>query len=291
MSNVVFSNANRRLTFTLAVPTASEKQSLMVPRTYGGDLLNSVTVNGLPVAVTTQAINGREFGFFDVGVASGTSAAPANYSVAVNYAVPPPDTTPPAISSVSATPNSTTAVVTWTTDEPATSQVEYGTVSPTTATPVDSTLVLDHSVTLTGLSPQTNYVYRVNSTDAASNPASSPTLSFTTTAFSNLAVNDVSVNEGTGGTTTANFSVTLSPASMQTVTVQYTTTSGTAQAGSDFTASGGTITFTPGQTSAPVPVSIVTDGDVEPSETFTLALSSPTNASLADATGRGSEPS
>lgn len=60
----------------------------------------------------------------------------------------------------------TTATITWTTDRPATSQVEYESAN---SYPYDSASLLDqalthfHSVTLTGLTPGTLYHYRVKS--------------------------------------------------------------------------------------------------------------------------------
>lgn len=62
--------------------------------------------------------------------------------------------------------------INWTTDEPATSQVEYGlTTSYGNLTPLDPTLVTSHSVTKTGLARRTTYHYRVRSKDAAGNEA------------------------------------------------------------------------------------------------------------------------
>jgi hypothetical protein len=81
------------------------------------------------------------------------------------------DTTPPTLSAIQATGISqTTATITWTTNEPATSQVEYGR-NPNygAATPVDTTLVTSHSQPLTGLTRNTVYHYRVLSRDAAGN--------------------------------------------------------------------------------------------------------------------------
>ena len=54
--------------------------------------------------------------------ASGNSASTADLTVTTNAV----DTTPPVISAVAASPGTTTAVITWTTDEPATSVVDYG---------------------------------------------------------------------------------------------------------------------------------------------------------------------
>ncbi len=67
----------------------------------------------------------------------------------------------------------TTGVITWTTDIPGDSQVQYGTAGnswgsyPNTAT--DATMVTSHSVTLSGLSQQTDYYFMVGSTDEYGN--------------------------------------------------------------------------------------------------------------------------
>lgn len=74
------------------------------------------------------------------------------------------------------------AVITWSTNEPATSQVEYGTTTTYgLSTTLDSTLVTSHRVALTGLAASTTYHYRVKSTDAAGNTAVSDDNTFTTT--------------------------------------------------------------------------------------------------------------
>jgi glucose/arabinose dehydrogenase len=91
------------------------------------------------------------------------------------------DTTPPAISAISAVPSSATAAVSWTTDEPSSSQVDYGTTAGYGAsTTLDSTMVLDHGQTISGLSANTLYHYRVRATDAAGNTAVSTDGTFTT---------------------------------------------------------------------------------------------------------------
>jgi hypothetical protein len=86
------------------------------------------------------------------------------------------DTTAPIISgvsAVSATPNSVT--VTWTTNEAATSIVDYGTTTAygKSSTP-DATLLLGHSRGLSGLAAGTQYHFRVRSTDAAGNQSVGP---------------------------------------------------------------------------------------------------------------------
>src|SRR5205814_2734277 len=99
---------------------------------------------------------------------------------------------------------------------------------------------------------------------------------------------DVTVSEGNSGTTNANFTVTLSTASSKTVTVNYATADGTATAPSDYVSiPSTTLTFTPGQTTKTIAVSV--NGDIvdENDETFTVNLSNPTNATLSTATGTG----
>ncbi|MDD5687547.1 MAG: carbohydrate-binding protein [Elusimicrobia bacterium] len=94
------------------------------------------------------------------------------------------DTTPPSVSVV--TPTNVTGsgvVITWTTNEPANSKVEYGlTTGYGSATPVtDADGVYSHSVTLSGLTQNTLYHYRMVSVDMNGNPTTTGDYSFTTT--------------------------------------------------------------------------------------------------------------
>ena len=102
-----------------------------------------------------------------------------------------------------------------------------------------------------------------------------------------LAINDLKITEGAGGTSVANFTVLLSPASSDTVTVNYATADDTAIADSDYVATSGTVTFTPGQQSKTVSVSINGDMIFEPNETFNINLSNASNATIGDNQGVG----
>ncbi|MCB0931195.1 MAG: cellulose binding domain-containing protein, partial [Mycobacterium sp.] len=86
-----------------------------------------------------------------------------------------------------------------------------------------------------------------------------------------MSISDVSVTEGNSGTTNANFAVSLSNAATTPVTVAYATANGTATAGSDYTATSGTLTFAPGVTTQTVAVKVTGDTTVESDETFTVA--------------------
>jgi hypothetical protein len=102
-----------------------------------------------------------------------------------------------------------------------------------------------------------------------------------------LSINNVSANEGNSGTTPFTFTVTLSAASASTVTVNFATADGTATAGSDYTATSGTLTFNPGVTTQTITVNVIGDTNVEPNETFLVNLSAPTNATIAVGQGTG----
>lgn len=82
----------------------------------------------------------------------------------------------------------------------------------------------------------------------------------------------------TGGT--ARITVTLSMPSGIGVTVNYTTNNISALAGSDYTSTSGTLTFSPGQTVANFTVPIIDDSLNEANETLSLTLSGPVNATL-----------
>ncbi len=99
-----------------------------------------------------------------------------------------------------------------------------------------------------------------------------------------LSAGNVTVDEGAG---TAVFTVNLSPApgSGQSVVVSYQTQNGSAVAGSDYTTTGGTLTYTQGQTQKTVSVPIINDTLAESTESFSLRLTSATtNTVTASAT-------
>jgi hypothetical protein len=104
------------------------------------------------------------------------------------------DATPPALTSVAAAPSATTATITWTSDEPASSQVNYGlTDSYGASTIFNASLVASHRVTLSGLTPETLYHFRVRSRDRAGNESISGDATFTTTPAPDLLVTNLAV--------------------------------------------------------------------------------------------------
>jgi M6 family metalloprotease-like protein len=88
-----------------------------------------------------------------------------------------------------------------------------------------------------------------------------------------LSINDVTLLEGDQGTKNATFAVTLTPASVQVVKVDYRTMAGTATAGVDYETVSGTLTFLPGETAKTIAVPVTGDTEVEADETFLVELS------------------
>lgn len=133
-----------------------------------------------------------------------------------------------------------------------------------------------------------------------SNPTNATIISVTATATIQnddtapvLSVANAQVAEGASSAAPLTFTVTLGAASAQTVSVQYATSNGTATGGAscgtsvDYVAASGTLSFAPGQTSKQVSIMVCGDTLNEPDETFTLTLTSPTNATIAQGSATG----
>ena len=143
--------------------------------TFGGNTLTSVTVvNATTITGTTPS---HAAGAVDV-VVTNPDAQSGTCTGCYSYVA-----TAPTISNVqvSVAPNKRSATITWSTDIPADSQVEYGTTTAYGAfSPLDGTLVTSHSVTLTGLTRFTTYHYRVYSRNSVGELTISGDFSFTT---------------------------------------------------------------------------------------------------------------
>ena len=106
-----------------------------------------------------------------------SSSAQLTFDAGIGFV---PDTTPPEITNVSATPTFNQADIAWDTNELANTTVWYGT-TPTPSTPYRrSEFVTSHLVTLSGLDPSTPYYYQVESWDVAGNQNVSAVGTFTT---------------------------------------------------------------------------------------------------------------
>ncbi|MBI2835280.1 MAG: hypothetical protein HYX76_12720, partial [Acidobacteria bacterium] len=100
-----------------------------------------------------------------------------------------------------------------------------------------------------------------------------------------LSIDDITVTESATGSVSGLFTARLSESSTKTITVSYATADGSASAPADYLAKSGSLTFSPGATSATVAVTVNADGLVEPAENFFVNLTSPSNATLAKSQG------
>ena len=128
---------------------------------------------------------------------------------------------------------------------------------------------------------------RVSSNVSDPNAGNNADVESTDVVTPSLSIDNVSVVEGNTGTINAVFTVTLSPPSAQTVTVDYTTANGTATAGSDYTAVGNSLTFAPGETTQPISIAVTGDTVVEANETFFVNLDNASGANISDDSGQG----
>jgi hypothetical protein len=168
--------AGNVLSFNVSVGANANGLYAMLPSVSSSGGLTGLLYNGSPLTYTTQTIKGVSYAVFPAGAGS----YQASYGG---------DLTPPVISAVSASPTTNSATVTWTTNEPSTSTVSYGTSAATLGSSFgNSVMVTTHSLTVPSLLPGTQYFYRVTSADAANNSATSPNppaapLTFTTAGF------------------------------------------------------------------------------------------------------------
>lgn len=103
-----------------------------------------------------------------------------------------------------------------------------------------------------------------------------------------ITINDVSANEGNSGTNNFSFTVSLSAIPATPVSVVWATADGSATAGSDYTAASGTLSWLAGDGgSRTITVQVPGDATVEGNETFSVRLSKPSGAGIADIAGEG----
>lgn len=149
----------------------------------------------------------------------------------------PPNQSPITVSDIS----DTQATFTWTTDEPATSKVAYGTTDSYGSEKADATLTTTHSVTLDGLTANTTYYFNIISADALNNIGQNGGHVFTT------------AKAGLGTTTTVTVEKTVIQTNTNTVT----------------------IVITPAPTAVPTPVPTPIPDTKPPTVTLTNDLSKP----------------
>ena len=184
--------------------------------------------------------------------------------------------------------SSLAATVDWaTTDGTATQGADY---EKTTGTLTFAALETEQTITVPLLDDaldEADETFTVTLTNAA-NAALDDTEATGTIADNDdtpaLTIADAKTAEGDREIT---FAVTLGAVSGLEVTVDWTTADGTAIADADYVATEGRLTFAPGQTEATLAVTVFNDALDEGDETLTVALSNPTNATIATSTATG----
>ena len=127
-------------------------------------------------------------------------------------------------------------------------------------------------------------------TDDGRKLSNSPTATVagTTTAVETTPTVSIAGGSGTEGSdSSVTFTVTLAEAASDTVTVDYATSDGTADAEDDYTAASGTLSFAAGETSKTISVAIADDTENESDETFTVTLSNASGADVGTGTATG----
>lgn len=180
-------------TVTQAAGARNLRGMLLVESSVGP--LSGIWRDGNPIAYSTRTVKGMEYALF----AAESGDYVASYET---------ESTPPVISGIAAHPlGGGVATITWLTNEPADSHVEYG-VAPNalTGNADDAGLLTSHSLELTGLLPGTSYYFRVRSADAVGNSATSPALPYLPLTFVTPSepcfVDDVAADFSAGNTST-----------------------------------------------------------------------------------------
>jgi uncharacterized repeat protein (TIGR01451 family) len=149
-----------------------------------------------------------------------------------------------------------------------------------------STATITIAGTANSVGLMTNHV-TVSRTDPDANTNDNSAMAVTTVILPAVSINDVTLFSGNSGTTNAVFTVSLWPPPSQSATIQFATSNQTAIAGTDYVSTGGTLTFAPGVTNRTIAVPVIGGLLNEPTKTFVVNLSNPTNAVLGSAKGVG----
>lgn len=140
----------------------------------------SATIN---FASGSQVISANSNSDIMAAANGGTYTFKAPAPAAEAAAAPPADTAPPTIGTVNVTDiNYTSAVISWTTSEPATTEVNYGYTNSYGWVEVDKNPITEHKVTLATplIAPGKSYHFMVKSVDPAGNAATGLDGTFTT---------------------------------------------------------------------------------------------------------------
>ena len=234
-----------------AAPTKGIIRGTVTRQSDGAAVYNAtLTINTAPARNQKTEPHGK-FAFFETTPGSYTITATATdlgvvttnvtVTAGTNFAVIlvlPPDSTPPIISSIGTSNlTDTSVIIRWTTDENSNSAIDYGTNASYGNIVSNSTMVLNHVLSLTNLTPATTYHYRVRSRNNTGLQTNSANLTFTTHAPG--VVDDVIIQSRLAdGSLTANPPYTDSGFSDSTLKSSASPLTGSTTQGSRYAASG-----------------------------------------------------
>jgi len=161
--------ANQTATFTVA---ATGTPPLSYQWRKNGANIAGATAASYMTPSTTMSDSGSTFDVVVSNTAGTVTSAAATLTVVSAFAI---------LNVNVANATKSTAQITWTTDRPSDSQVQYGTnAAYGSTTPLDSALVVSHSVLLSSLNQDTLYHFRVMSRDASQAVSTSADYTFAT---------------------------------------------------------------------------------------------------------------
>jgi hypothetical protein len=203
-------NGATAYTGVIFITTSGTAPYTLSPSSYpfvSGDAGTKTFTNGVTLNTVESGISVTARDYADATITG--SVTGLNVSAAA-------DTTAPVITDIqSGSITSSGATITWTTNETASSTVEYGLTSSYGSATTSASLVTSHSMALTGLSGSSVYHFRVKSSDSASNLATSVDNTFTTSA-SDVGTPSVSsqapLDNATGTAVTISPTITFSEA-------------------------------------------------------------------------------
>ncbi len=195
-------SSNNNVTFYCSGQTLSGKNLFNITlyhnisNAFSANLTNNVTrsFNGTIFSLTNIPDGIYLWNCFTMGnsTAINSSFAMSNFSLTI-------DTTRPIFSSISSSPDSTSASITWSSNELTNSTVYYGTDISTSSSSVSLSKVTSHSISLSSLSSSTLYYYNVTGCDYSGNCNASSQFSFTTSAASSPSGGSSGGGGGGGG--------------------------------------------------------------------------------------------
>lgn len=170
----------------------------IVLKVNGSDVSGQVTTAGTPDSLTLTYEPDEPFSSdstVNVSVSACDLAAAPNCVGPVTYSFDTLPNEPPIISDVQVIAGAVMATVKWKTNEPATSQVDFGTTAVYDSTVSDTTLRTQHSLNLTGLTPETLYHFMITSADEFAAESMTDDATFETQPFGGIVSDDFNTCE------------------------------------------------------------------------------------------------